>query len=209
MWSTREKQLLASWSLHWTLFKILLINIKLSKHFSVFILMVIKVRHLVFERLHGFMEGKKSFGKHLLNLTVLNFSHLITTLSVFLKENLSFPHHHFCLHHHSDSLSHCSCLLGLSYLPSLIPLDPSFIFFCSTNHTSPMSRPPSYTTLFTIQPDTFSPLSLADLTFPLGLLPALLTIRLPLSDVFSRAPPLALAISLYVTIIKYMILHLL
>ena len=50
----------------------------------------------------SFMEGKKSFGKHL-KLTVLNFSCLITNPDTFLEENLSFPHHHFYCHHHPDS----------------------------------------------------------------------------------------------------------
>ena len=45
-----------------------------------------------------------------------------------------------------------------------------------------MCRPPGYTTVFTIQPASFSP-------FPLGFLPALLNICLPLSSFLFRPMP--------------------
>ena len=129
------------------------------------------------------MEGKKSFGKHL-KLTVLNFSCLITNPYTFLEENLSFPHHHLYCHHHPDS--YLTFLLWVLLSSLTAPSGPQpYLFFGSTNHTFPMCS--GYTTLFTIQPDSFSLVSLADLRFPLGFLPAFLNICLPLSSFLSCA----------------------
>lgn len=93
-----------------------------------------------------------------------------------------FPHQRVCLHHHSDALSHCS-LLG-----SLITPHCSI----STIVLSPLFNKPylllqvraSYLhySLYHSVKHFFSPLSLANLLFPLGLLPALLIIHLPLTS---------------------------
>lgn len=147
--------------------------------------MMIKVIHLVFERLCQFYGRKKIFWQtsqaHCFKLFLPYYQprYLLRGESLVSSSPLLLPPSPRFLSHFPS--------LGSLIIPHCSLWTTALSFFGSTNHTFPMCS--GYTTLFTIQPDSFSPVSRADLRFPLGFLPALLNICLPLSSFLSCAMP--------------------
>lgn len=138
------------------------------------------------------MEGKKIIWQSSPPRCFKLFRFISATLNMSSGRISHFPHQQTCPHHHSDGLSPCSWL-GSLIAPQgsisaiiLSPLfnKPSLLLQASYRHLS----------LYHCQA-LLSPLSLANLPFPLGLLPAWLIIRLPFTSFPSGVPPWLLRVS--------------